>query len=282
MNKITQFWGLVKFQVAINPFVIVVPVAMLAPYYIVSFTIPLHDYHPSLDSLLFNQNLYFVGIIGFLLLAPEVMRSATSGAAWPTGTEFILTRAVDRHLVLRARSAFFYLLVLVIPVFALVAALRHPDVQVNEYDKVLHREVLDRIPGSIPAPPDREGRSSSVINSTVIMIPNGNALVESWRSWEFLSLAIGVQVFLFLIYRLRYRRFIVWGTYLAFVFVPLVGIVNRGYNIVLRGYKSGSPSLSVSMFFAFVAHQWLFWPMTIGALILGQVWCERRFASLEH
>ncbi len=107
------------------------------------------------------------------------------------------------------------------------------------------------------------------------MIPNGNALVESWRSWEFLSLAIGIQVFLFLIYRLRYRRFIVWGTYLAFVFVPLVGIV-------IRGYKSGSPSLSVSMFFAFVGHPWLFWPMTIGALILGQVWCERRFASLEH
>ncbi len=107
------------------------------------------------------------------------------------------------------------------------------------------------------------------------MIPNGNALVESWRSWEFLSLAIGIQVFLFLIYRLRYRRFIVWGTYLAFVFVPLVGIV-------IRGYKSGSPSLSVSMFLAFVAHQWLFWPITIGALILGQVCCERRFASLEH
>jgi hypothetical protein len=267
MNKITQFWALVKFQVAINPFVLIFPLAMGAPYYIVSST--LHDYHPSLDSLLMNQNLFFVGIIGFAVLAQEVMRSPASSASWPTGTEFILTRAVDRHLVLRARSVFFYLLVLVIPVFALLAALRNPSLQINEYDKIAYLEVLDRIPGTMPAPPDKWGRSS------IITIPNGNALVESWRSWEFLSLAVGVQVFLFLIYRLPYRRFIVWGTYMAFVFVPLL-------RIMIRGFKGGGPSPGVTMFFAFAAHQSLFWPMTIGALILGQAWCERRFASLEQ
>jgi hypothetical protein len=265
MNKITQFWALLKFQVAINPFVIFFPLAMGAPY-ITSLT--LHNYHPGLYSLLLNQNLFLVGIIGFLLLAPEIMRSGVSAAAWPTGTEFILTRAVDRHLVFRARSVFFYFLVLAIPLFALLAALRNPSLQISEYDKSLNRQVLDHLPGSILAPLDNERQG-------LITIPNGNTLVESWRSLQFLYVAIGTQVFVLLIHPLKYRKFILWGTYLALTLFPLLTIMSGMH-------KSAGPLSSVTIFFAFAGHQWLAWLMATAALILGQVWCERRFASLEH
>jgi hypothetical protein len=34
--------------------------------------------------------------------------------------------------------------------------------------------------------------------------------------------------------------------------------------------------------FTFAAHQLVFWILTALALILGQFWCERRFARLEQ
>ena len=268
MNKTRQFWALVKFQVAINPFVIAMPLAMATPYYMPYF-LRLHDYHPDLSSLLQNQNLFFVGIMGFLVMAPEIMRSGAYSAAWPTGTEFLLTRAVDRYLAFRARTAFFYFLILVIPLFALLGALRNPSLQISEFDKALHRQILDQIPGSMPAPVDRNGRAD------LVTIPNGNALVESWRAWQFLFLAIGTQVFVLLIYRLKYRRFILWAAYLGLAFLPLI-------IISTVGYKRAGLSPGETMFFVFVSHQWLFWLITIAALILGQAWCERRFATLEQ
>jgi hypothetical protein len=36
------------------------------------------------------------------------------------------------------------------------------------------------------------------------------------------------------------------------------------------------------LFFTFAAHQAVFWVLTALALILGQFWCERRFAGLEQ
>jgi len=35
------------------------------------------------------------------------------------------------------------------------------------------------------------------------------------------------------------------------------------------------------LFFLFSANQIVSWILALGALILGQLWCERRFAQLE-
>jgi hypothetical protein len=268
MNKTRQLWALLKFQVTINPVAIVFPLVMVAPYYIPLIIRP-HSYLPGFAMSISNQNLFFVGFVGVMLLAPEIMRSAATSAAWPTGTEFLLTRAVDRYLVLRARTIFFYVLVLAIPLFALVAALSNPSLQIREYDKVSHQQILDHIAGSATAPADRNERTD------IITIPNGKALVEGWHAWQFLSLAIGTQLFILLIYPLKYGRYILWTTYLGLIFVPLLTIMSIGY-------KRGGASPSEAMFFAFVAHQPLFWMITIAALLLGHLWCERRFAGLEH
>jgi hypothetical protein len=268
MNKTKQFWALVKFVVSINPAVFFFPLALAAPYYIPYLT-RLRDYHPDLGTQLFNQNTFFVGLIGFFVLAPEIMQTPTVAASWPTGTEFLLTRAVDRHLVLRARSAFFYLLILAIPLCVLFGTLRTPSLQIREYDKVLYKQVLSQIPGSMPLPAERNQRAD------MITIPNGNALVASWHIWQFLSLAVITQVFVLLISRLKYRRLILFGTYSGLILIPLLAIMRIGRN-------AEGPSLTESMFFSFVSHQWLIWLTTIAALLLAQLWCERRFANSEH
>jgi hypothetical protein len=270
MNKTKQFWSLFKFQTTVNPFIIFMPLMFAMPLYIKYITGSFgHDYHPSLDLLLSNQNLLFVGFIGVLLLAPEVVQSGAANAMWSSGTEFLLTRAVDRHLLFRARVAFFYLLILTIPFATLLAALKNSDLQIDEYHKISHQAVLSQIPGSIPAPDDKYGRTQE------ITIPNGNALVESCHLWISLITAMGTQVLIFLIYPLKYRRFIFWAIYLGVIFIPLLSLRNS----TSRDEKLSSDEI---FFFSFVAHQPLFWFLTALALILGQLWCERRFARLEQ
>jgi len=72
MNTPKQFWALFKFQSTINPFIYFFPlvfgVPLLIPLMHSSFG---KDYHPSLDTLLMIQNLFFVGMIGAMLVSPE-------------------------------------------------------------------------------------------------------------------------------------------------------------------------------------------------------------------
>jgi len=270
MNKTKQFWALFKFQTMINPFMIIMPLMFAMPLYMKYITGSIgHDYHPSLDLLLSNQNLFFVGFIGVILLAPEVFQFGASGAAWSSGTEFLLTRAVDRHLLLRARVAFFYLLILAIPSATFFVALKNPDLQISEYHKLSYQAVLNQVPGSIAAPDEKHKKTQE------ITIPNGNALVESCHLWVFLFTAIGTQVLIFLIYPLKYRRWIFWTIYLGVIFIPLFGL----RNTALRDEKLSSNEM---FFFSFVAHQPLFWFLAALAFILGELWCERRFARLEQ
>jgi hypothetical protein len=269
MNKIRQFVALLRFQMAINPFILFMPLALGMPYFLPFITSSARIYHPPLESLLSNQNIWLVGLIGVLLLAPELIRPGASNEIWATGTEFLLTRAVDRYLVFRARSAFFYLLILTIPIAAYCSTLRNPSLQITEYDKSSHQKVLAQMPGSTPEKADRDGRSQT------ITIPNGNTLVEGWRLWWFMCAAIGAQVFVYLIYPLKYRKFIWWGTYLVAVFLPLLAVLRHAQEV-------GHLSTQERMFFAFVEHQPLFWSMAIAGLILAQLWCERRFSQLEQ
>ena len=278
MNKIKQFWALLKFQMAINLLIILMPLIFIMGYIPYLTRSPGHAYN--LAYLLSNQNIFFVGFIAIMLLAPEVMRSATTSCVWPTGTEFLLTRAVDRRLVFRARSLLVYLGILAVPVAMFLFALKSPGLQLAEYNKISYRQVVNQLAGSIPAPAEKDGRSEK------ITIPNGNTLVESWHIWQFLCVAVCTQVFVLLIYPLKYRRFILWGTYLGCIFVPLIISIlsiSRILSISPHDVSRGeSLSTNEAVFFAFVAHQWIFWFVTILALLMGQLWCERRFARLEQ
>ena len=82
-------------------------------------------------------------------------------------------------------------------------------------------------------------------------------------------------MFVYLIYPLKYRRLILWGAYLGVIFLPLLMLGNHAQKVE-------SLSTKETVFFSFVAHQSLFWFMSILALLFGQLWCERRFARLEQ
>jgi hypothetical protein len=270
MNKIRQFWALLKFQLPIDPSTLIIPMVIGIPY-LFQLIIPSigNGYHPRLDDLLSTQSIEFIVLFGAMMLAPEAVRWGASAGVWSTGTEFLLTRAVDRPLVLRARSAVFYLLFLVLPLAAYCFALKSPDLQITEYNKLSHQQVLEQLPGSIPEASDRDGKSNT------ITIPNGKALIEAWRLWLFMSTAIGVQVFVYLVYPLKYRKLILWGAILVVIFTPLLTL---GYRL----HEVESTSSKEMVFFAFVSHQALFWVITISALLLGQLWCERRFSQMEQ
>jgi hypothetical protein len=205
-------------------------------------------------------------------LAPEIFQFGGAAAIYSSGTEFLTTRAVDRPLLYRSRAMFFYLLILTVPALLFLTALRNPSLQVGEYNKVSHDQILAQLAGSIPAPPDRHGRS------TDITIPNGNILAEAWVFWMYLASAIGTQVLIFLIYPLKYRRTIFWTTYMGFIFLPLFSSFSNLRNM---GKPEKLPPAE-SFFFAFANHQVAVWMLTGLALILGQLWCERRFARMEQ
>lgn len=271
MNKTKQFWALFKFQASINPFILFMPVAFAMPlfmkYYVGSVG---HNYHPTLDLLLTtNQNLFFVGILAAMWLLPEINQFGASNPNFSHGTEFLLTRAIDRPILLRARSVFYYALILTIPSVVLLTALQDPSLQISEYNKVLHQQVLDRLPGSIAGPADKDGDSTSVI------IPNGNISMASWYLWVFAVSAVAAQVLIFMICTLKHSKVIFWIIFIGIIFVPLFS---------LRPSAGGEIKLSTGevCFLYFATHQLLLWLLTIVTLIASQLWCEHRFANLEQ
>jgi hypothetical protein len=226
-------------------------------------------YYPSLDLLLPVQNLYFVFMIGAMVVAPEAFYAVVAQMS-ASGSEFLLTRAVDRHLILRARIAFFYLLILAVPCMIVMGALTKPDLQIGEYHKTLNAQIVANLPGSIAAPPDKYGGLDE------ITVPRGNLLLEGWHLWILLISGLVLQMTIILVYPFKYRRFVLWTLFLGIVLLPIF------FDLRNVGINDENPTWSEALFFSFVAHQPLLWILTSLALILGQIWCERRFARLEQ
>jgi hypothetical protein len=262
MNTMKQIGTLLKFQAAVSPFVWVIPFALCTPLLFM-----LHD-EPSLNLLILTQNLFMVLLLGALVLAPEIFTTASNSQAGGLGSEFILTRAVDRKLLARAKAIFFYLIALVAPIALILYALmrQEPSLHAAIDSKAGRLDCLQHIAGSTLLK-GRDGRAD------LVAIPSGNVLVATWRSWEFLVLAILVQVFVYAIHPLRYRRYCFWALILLVSLAPAFG--------TLSSYR-GSIPWDEHFFFCYAANQSYFWIPAIAALFLGQAWCERRFARLEQ
>jgi len=259
MNTSKQFWALLKFQAVVSPFVWVLPVAFCTPLLFMSRT------EPSLNILMLSQNLFLVLLLGALVLAPEIFTTSSGGQAGGLGAEFIRTRAVDKSILARSKSSFFYLLVLIAPMAVVLYSLRSPDLHVTIYERLARLDCLSHVPGSALVA-GRGGRSD------VVSIPNGNVLVAAWRAWEFLSLAILVQVFVYAIHPFKLRRYYFWAFILLVSLSPMLSTFSPG----------GSVPWDQHLFFRYAAYQSSFWILTLASLLLAQVWCERRFARLEQ
>jgi hypothetical protein len=267
MNSWKQFWALLKFQPSVNPAIFFMPVMFALPLLIG------HLSRPSLDLVLSNQSLFWVGFIAVMWIAPEVFMFRNVANLYSTGTEFFLTRAVDRSLVCRVRMVFFYFLILIIPFVVLLIAAGTPSLQLDEYSKLSHREILAHLPGSIPAAPDNHGRS------TGITLPSGNLLAGAWHLWTCLLAAVAAQVFIFLIYPFKYRRALFFTVYFGVIFGPVLFMF---YNLKHIAGRPEELSLDERLFFTFAAHQPELWILTGAAVILGELWCERRFVRMEQ
>jgi hypothetical protein len=265
MNKTKQFWALLKFQTTINPFVWFLLLAFGGPlFFMEDFS---SSYHPNLPSQLMTQNLFMVAMAGLWIIAPEMAQPwGTTG--WSSGTEFLLTRAIDRPVLYRAKAAFLYFFVLLTPMVSVAYSLKHPDLKATEYSAIAQKECLSHVPGAVLEPNPNGSKSP------LIVIPQGNVLVEEWHFWMFAASAFGIQVLLLTIYPSKHRTFIFYAIFMIGIFVPLWINLHSSRQETL-------PSME-RLFFNFAAHQTVFWVLTAFALILGQFWCERRFASLEQ
>jgi len=267
MTTTNQFWALVKFQGSINPYLWFLPLAfgfpLILPYIGGGFG---KSYHPDFFLLTFNQNLFFIGIFAAALLAPERFQFGTAAQlASIVGTEFVMTRAVDRSVVYRVRAIFFYTLVAVAPCLGLLHALATPDLVVTEYSKEIQHTCLASIPGSVLLPPE-SGRGAS----SLISIPGGNVLAGLWQLLLPLAVALMTQGLMQVLYPFRYARVAFWVLFFSVAFAPL--FVQIG---------SQTTPLSERLFFWFAAHPLEFWVGFAALFVVVQVWCERGFARME-
>jgi hypothetical protein len=269
MNTTKQFWALFKFQASINPFIWVMPIAFGVPL-LLPFILSHQDFHSSFSLLLGNQNMFFIGIFGAMILAPE--RFQFGAANFTTayyGSEFILTRAIDRPVLYRAKAATLYLLILSLPCVAVVNSLRNPDLVVDEPTKTVQQACISHVPGSALrlSKWDRHDRPS------LIAIPRGNVLVAEWQLAVFLVAAIILQLSILALYPFKYGKLVFWVFFFGLILVPLFD---------LTSLNTDQPTINDRLFFSFAANQFLFWCMTVLLFPLTQIWCERRFAQLEQ
>ena len=267
MNSLRQFWILLRFQAISNPFILFMPLVFSTPLIVPLFTRSISsEYIPGLSMVISNPNLFFVAFFGIIWIAPESLGAAN--AKWTSGTGFYLTRAIDRHLLYRARSAFFYLIILGMPVAFLVGSFAKPNLQVTETGRLVKEHILTDIPGSQVLP----NKTQSPVSK--ILIPSGNMLVNSYKVWIFTLSALGTLLFISLISRLRYKKFVVWGFYAGMILMPLL-LIPYG-----RG-KAEHLAFGEQAFFYFATHQIILWVGVIIAVVIAQLWCERRFSDCE-
>jgi hypothetical protein len=211
---------------------------------------------------------FFVGIFGSMVLAPEKFQfGAANLTSSYFGSEFLLTRSIDRPVLYRAKAAVLYLLVLSLPFIAIIYSLNKPNLIVDEYSKVVQQQCLAAVPASVLIP------SSKKNPQPLISIPRGNVLVAEWQLWVMLIAAITLQLFILILYPFKYGRVVFWVLYFGLILVPLFDLTHLGKD---------EATVNEQLFFSFTAHQTALWILTALVFIFTQLWCERRFARLEQ
>jgi hypothetical protein len=267
MTPTKQLLSLMRFNAAINPYVFFMLIGFGTPLLIEHSASRL--YQPSLASVLQVQNLFMVGLMGVWTLAPEMgQRTWNRGVGTVySGSEFLLTRAIDRAVLYRSRALYLYLLVLIVPVLSMTWSLFHPDLLFAEYSKALQNQYLQVLPGSSLRPDARGGTS-------LIFFPHGRLWISAWQTWLFVVATMAVQVLLFAIYRLPFRMFFYYAVFMGAVFLPLfLGLASARHHLLPR----------LEQFFLWqTVHPFVFWLMTATAWVVVQAWCERRFLQQEQ
>lgn len=236
MNPIKQFWTLVKFQDIAPAF------AFYATVILGVYCLPLFD--KRFVEALFSSDLILYPSYASVAIMVAI-HQASLGGSFKEHNEFFLTRAIDRSILVRARSALFYLVVLTLPVFILLVFTATTTI----------------------------GRFAGF---TFVSFPYGTTLAVSWLLWALLSAALSIQLLIYLAYPMKYRRPFLLVAVTVLIFSPLLWTT---YCVL---HPAVWPSTHRTLFLCFVAYQPVFWIVTLGVLIAGQLWCERRFTNCEQ
>ncbi len=264
MSKTKQLWTLLRFQLAINRSALLLLMMSGFPYIItvigsVFFSFRIKNFTPDLEFLIRNSLVYFVAISAPALLNPDFPQLGKRNTAWESSTEFLLTRAVDRRILYRARALLFYILLLAIPVLGFFAFLRNPNLSLFEYNESIYQQILRHVPGSLPGPPGQNGRD------TEIFIHHGYLLITLWRIWLPLCLGALTLSVMTCIGKFKYG----WLLFLPFAFALLF------FGFQVSFLHSGTLDLNSTLFFIFASHQSLCWLIAIPTLALSLLWYEQ-------
>jgi hypothetical protein len=266
MKQPRQFVSLFAFQAKLNPYIWFMALVLMMPIFLIHpFS---KDYHQNLDSLLDVGNIFFVGIIGLWILAPETGQLRSVGASSLANPEFLLTLALDRRVLYRSRVTLFYLFILLTPALMLLLALRSPDLTVTEYLNQARLACLHSVPGSM-LKPDPDGNTSPLLQ-----ISGGNVLVGEWHLWMYVAAAFLSQLVFIFLFPLKHRVALFYVLFLGVSFVPLIITLAMGSHDYF--------SLTERLFFFFAGHQTIFWLASEAVFIAGQLWCEQRFIRQQY
>jgi len=219
---------------------------------------------------------WYIGFLPSLVLSSGRFRAVRSWVGMPI--EFLVSRAIDRRILYRSMVTLFYLAVLIVPVSIFLFS-KNLDARVYIYAGESPEPCLSHVAGSSLLPPPKHS-----FGQQLILIPNGTRLFAQWRLWFFLVAMSILQFFVLLQFKPfdlsrhlpGYEHFL-FGLLWRLLFTAVALFGGLVMIVVFLLVFSGLP-----LFYAFAAHQTVFWLLTVPALILGQFCCERLFARLEQ
>lgn len=263
MNPTKQFWTLFKFQALSNRYIWTMSVVLLSPQLIILGS------RLDLDDSISNMFMVMALLPAMLLLTPEKF-SVSGTQRGENGFQFLLTRAIDRHILYRSKAALLYLTALLLPVAFFLFSMINPDLQVALGSNISADLCLSHIYGSTLVT-SRQGQQ-------LVFIPDGKLLTAGWHLWALLIALLAIQ----LVFLARFKSFIslkslpvVWKLICIGIWAVLILRFGDAFMETLH-------STNNRLFFSFAAHPFLFWLFAVLVLIPGQLWCERRFTCLEQ
>jgi hypothetical protein len=215
MKPLPQFFALLRYHLFASPWIWVFPFAFgLQPVILLAAT----PSWRSLGVVISSVPMIFVGqlmVVSFVFAVEKMF----VGNSWLTAQthqqvqtfsgDFLLTRAIDRSVLFKARTALYWMLVLLPFVILLTVVLWKPALEIEMPLKAPNHAdfYLTHLPG---AEITKTTKSTQVVTS-----PYGNVVLAAAMTLAGAAAATFWQTVLYLILRLRFRKVIFWGFFMG-------------------------------------------------------------------
>ena len=259
MKPTQQFLALLRFQAFASPRIWIFPVAfsiqpcfsfMIGDTWWGGLFLPLSSstmlfmIPMMVAAFVFTPELW-TGMAGANLQAQQNLQGCSA--------DFLLTRAVDRPVVFRARAALFWILVLLPAIFLLAVALRWPSVSIE-----------------VPLKPPGAGRvfletlaGASVTKTTsyaeTIFSPTGRLAIIGTLMLLSIACSAFWQGFVFAISGLKFKRWIFFSAFVGVIGFPFLMFAGRNSPLETPVFLIlKHPVAAVGLTGVFVAAAWVF------------------------